>query len=61
MTNRTMDSIRMILLILVVVLLGLTAYLYFETGKLNFGTVVVALGCLIIFFVTRRKDIAGKP
>jgi uncharacterized membrane protein len=55
MTSQGMNSVRTVLLVLAVLLLGLTAYLYFQSGKLNFASFVVALGCLLIFLITRRK------
>ena len=60
MTEQALRSIRMILLVLVVLLLGMTAYLYFQTGKLNLGSIIIALGCLMIYFVTARKQGSGK-
>ena len=60
MTDRTLNLVRMILLVLVILLLASTAYLYFQTGKFNFASVVGALGCLVIFLVTGRKQGPGK-
>jgi hypothetical protein len=54
MTNESMNLVRTVLLVLTVLVLGLTAYLYFQTGKFNFGSFGVALGCLLIFLTTRR-------
>lgn len=59
MTNRTTNVMRMFLLVLVVLLLGLTAFLYFRTGKFNFSSVVGALGCLVIFLVTKPRQVSG--
>jgi putative effector of murein hydrolase len=54
MKNQTLKGARIILLVLVIILFGLTAYLYFKTGKFNFPPVVTALGCLMIFLLTGR-------
>jgi len=55
MTNQSLNLMRIVLLILIAVNFGLTAFLYFRTGKINFAGVTVALGCLVIFLVTGRK------
>ena len=60
MANQALNIVRMILLVLIVLLLGLTVYLYFKTGKFNFGSVVSALGCLVFFLITGRKQVSGK-
>jgi hypothetical protein len=49
----------MVLLVLIVLLLGLTALLYFRTGKFDLSTVVGAGLCLVIFIVTKRKQVFG--
>jgi len=56
MTDRALNSARMILLVLAILLLAVTAYSYFQTVKFNFWSVVSALGCLVIFLVTRRRS-----
>lgn len=60
MTNKALNVMRMVLLALIVLLFGLTAYLYFQTGKFNFASFVVALGCVVILLVTGRKGASGK-
>jgi CHASE2 domain-containing sensor protein len=60
MKNQTLKLARTILLVLVVILIGLTAYLYFKTGKFNFPPVVTALGCLVIFLITGQMRDSGK-
>jgi hypothetical protein len=60
MTDRALNMVRMVLLVLSVLLLGVTAYLYLRTGEFNFGSFVVALGCLVIFLVTKRRQASGK-
>jgi len=37
-----------------------TVMLYLQQGKFNFGAVLVALNCLLILLLTRRKQISGK-
>jgi hypothetical protein len=61
MTNKSLGSMRMVLLVLIVLLFGLTAYLYFQTGKFSFASVVIALGCLVVFLVSGRQGASGKP
>jgi hypothetical protein len=58
--NQTLKLARTILLVLIIILFGLTAYLYFKTGKFNFSTVVTALGCLVIFLITGLKGVSGR-
>jgi putative effector of murein hydrolase len=60
MKNQTLKLARIILLVLVVVLFGLTVYLYLKTGKFNFPPVVTALACLMIFLITGRAGDSGK-
>ena len=60
MANQALNIARMVLLVLIVLLLGLTAYLYFRTGKFDFGSVIAALGCLVFFLITGRKQVSGK-
>lgn len=60
MSNQALNIVRMALLVLIGMLLGLTAYLYFRTGKFNYGSVVTALGCLVFFLITGRKQVSGK-
>jgi uncharacterized membrane protein affecting hemolysin expression len=60
MTNQSLNAMRMVLLVLIVLLLCLTAYLYFKTGQLNFGSLVGALGCLAVLLITGRKGANGK-
>jgi len=60
MTNQALNLVRMVLLVLILLLLGLTGYQYFRTGKFNFGSVVAALGCLVFFLITGRKEGSGK-
>lgn len=60
MKNQTLKVARIILLVLMVVLMGLTAYLYVKTGKFNFPPLVSALGCLFIFIMTGQVGAARK-
>jgi hypothetical protein len=60
MKNQTLKLARIILLVLVVILFGLTVYLYFKTGKFNFPPVVTALGCLAVFLITGRAGDSGR-
>jgi len=60
MANQTLNIMRVILLVLIVLLLGLTAYKYFQTGKFNFESVFAALACLVFFLITGRKQVPGK-
>ena len=60
MTNKSLNLMRTVLLALIVLLFGLTAYLYFQTGKFNFASFVVALGCTVILLITGRKGSSGK-
>ena len=60
MASQSLGPARIVLLVLTVLLLGLAAYQYSQTGKLNFGSVVVALGCLVIFLITGRKHAGRK-
>ena len=59
MTNRSTNAMRMVLLVPIVLLLGLTALLYFRTGKFDLSSVVGALFCLAIFIVTKPKQVSG--
>jgi len=59
MTNRTTNVVRMILLAAIIVILGLTAFLYFRTGEFYFPGVVVALVCLAIVLVTKPRQDSG--
>ena len=59
MTNRTTNVMRMILLVPIVLLLGLTALLYFRKGEFYFPTVVGALVCLVIVLVTKPRQDSG--
>jgi hypothetical protein len=59
MTNRTTNVMRMILLALVILGLGLTAFLYFRTGKFDFSSIVI-LGCLlVIFLIMKPRQVSG--
>jgi hypothetical protein len=60
MKNQTLKVARTILLVLIIVLVGLTAYLYFKNGKFNFSPLVTALGCLVIFLITGQTGAARK-
>jgi hypothetical protein len=60
MTNRTTNVMRKVLPVVIVLLLGLTAFLYFRTGEFYFPSVVVALGCLVIFLVTKPGKSPGR-
>ena len=60
MKNQTLKVARIILLVLIVVLVGLTAYLYFKTGKFDFPPLVAALSCLFIFLITGQAGAAKK-
>ena len=55
MTNETLNLIRMILLAAVVLILALTAILYFKTGEFYFAGFVVAGCCAVIVIITGRK------
>lgn len=59
MTNRSINAMRMVLLVPIVVLLGITALLYFRTGKFDFSSVLGALSCLFVFIVTKPKQVSG--
>jgi hypothetical protein len=50
---------RIILLVPFVLLLGLTALLYFRTGKFDITTVVGAGFCLAIFILTKPRQVSG--
>ena len=58
MTNKSLNSMRMVLLVPIVLLFALTAYLYFRTGRFDFTTFVGAGICTVIFLVTGRKGSA---
>jgi len=60
MTNRNTNAMRMVLLVPFVLLLGITALLYFRTGKFDFTSVVGALFCLAIFIITKPKQVSGR-
>lgn len=60
MNPQNLNAIRTGLLVMVVLLLLMTAYLYFQTGKFNFSSVFVAMGCLLIFLVTKKKDTSNQ-
>lgn len=60
MANKSLNLVRMVLLVFIILLVGLTAYLYFQSGKFNFSSIVVALGCLLILLITGRKGDSGK-
>ncbi len=60
MKSQTLKVARTILLVLIVILFGLTAYLYFKTGKFDFPPAITALGCLVIFLITGVKGVSGK-
>lgn len=55
MTPQNLNAMRMILFAVIVLLLLITVYSYFQTGKFNFSSVFIALGCLLIFLVTKKK------
>jgi len=59
MTNQTLTLMRMILLVLIVLSLGLTGYIYFQTTRFNFAGLLVAIGCLVVFLVTGKQS-SGK-
>lgn len=48
---------RTILLILIFALLVVTAILYVLKGQFDFSIVGAAAGCLLIYLVTKRKEI----
>jgi hypothetical protein len=50
---------RMVLLVAIVLLLGLTALLYFRTGKFDLSSVVGAGLLLANFIVTKPKQVSG--
>ena len=51
----------MILLAAIIVILGLTAFLYFRTGEFYIPSVVIAGGCLAIIVVMKpRQDSGGS-
>lgn len=47
---------RMILLVLVFILLAVTAFLYFKSSQFDFLTLVAAIGCLVIYLVTKPRQ-----
>jgi len=59
MTNRSINVMRMVLLVPIVVLLGLTALLYFRTGKFDLSSVVGAGLCLAVVIITKPKQVSG--
>jgi len=59
MTNRSINAMRMVLLVPIVLLLGLTALLYIRTGKFDLSSVVGAGLLLAIFIVTKPKQVSG--
>lgn len=59
MTNRSTNAMRIVLLVAIVLLLGITALLYFRTGKFDISSVVGAGLCLVIFIVTKPKQVSG--
>ena len=50
---------RMVLLVAIVLLLGITALLYFRTGKFDFTSVFFALFCLFIFIIMKPRQVSG--
>ena len=60
MDNQTTNAMRKVLLAPMAMLLGLTAFLYFRTGKFDFTSVVGALFCLFIFIVTKPRRSPGR-
>ena len=62
MTDKSLNSMRMVLLVAIVLLFALTAILYFKTGRFDFTTFVGAGLCAVILIVTGGKRSAqGKP
>jgi ribose/xylose/arabinose/galactoside ABC-type transport system permease subunit len=59
MTKQSINAMRIVLLVPIVLLLGLTALLYFRTGKFDLSSVVGAGLCLVIFLVTKPKQVSG--
>lgn len=59
MTNRTTNAMRMVLLVPFVLLLGITALLYFRTGKFDITSVLGAGFCLFIFIITKPRQVSG--
>jgi hypothetical protein len=55
MDAKNLNAMRTILLVMVFVLLAMTAILYFTNHQLNISTVVVAMGCLLVYLVTKKK------
>jgi len=56
MTNKSLNAVRMVLLVAIVLLFAITAFLYFRTGKFDFTTFFGAGMITVIFLVTRPKD-----
>ncbi len=50
----------MVLLGAIVLMLLMTVGFYFQSGKFNFSSIFVALVCLLIFFVTKKKDTSNQ-
>ena len=61
MTNKSLNSMRMVLLVAIVLLVALTAYLSFKTGRLDLTGFIGAGLCTAVFLLTGRKGSAqGK-
>jgi len=60
MTNKSVNSMRMVLLVPIVLLFAITAYLYFKTGRFDFTSFFGALMCTAIVILTGRKRLLKK-
>jgi amino acid permease len=55
MTNKSVNLMRMVLGVAIVLLFALTAFLYFRTGRFDFTSFVGALMCTAILIITGGK------
>ena len=55
MDTKTLNLMRTVLLVTVILLLALTVFAYFRRGEFDFFTIVVAMICLFLYVVTKKK------
>lgn len=56
MDAKTLNALRTVLLIAILIMLSLTAFLFVRNGVLSLPIIIIAAGCLLIYLVTKRKQ-----